>query len=550
MKPLRYYAKNFFILFALCATVSMARAQDSRPQYNLHLKLDYAHLTYEGNLEITIPVQSGDQLNEIDFHLYANAPGVTRTDKKSPNLVIEKVLSGNDENLPFTQDGTLLKVLLPAPKRTFTTLEISWHGQVPTLPTPASALADLMPMDLGDVIGEKSEKATYRDYGLYSYRNGIVSLGTYWFPMLALRSDGKWQDEIPAGPGDLSVAAASDYKADIEVTDAPADISIITTQAGAKANSLHSQITAARDFPVVIGENFDVQTRNIKLGAHTVHVASWARATNAAKSAEVLDVAAHALQIYSKRFGDYPYDHFTVVQGPLSGGAGGAEFSGLAIIAQALYGDIDKELSSMFGSAGMSSSAPVGLLMKQQLDAVKSLLETSVAHETGHQWWSISVGSDARRDPWLDESLTNYCAMLYYKDRYGAEKYAQMVNTNLSQSYQMARMLGFPDAKVDGSTDQFEGDLQYGAVVYGKGALYYQALNQLIGDEKFNAALQKYFSVYRGKMATDSDLIQIFKNADPAQSGKIDDLYQHWIWQLHGDADIGVLSITDLLGRL
>jgi len=526
----------------------MADAQNARPQYNLHLKLDYAHLTYEGNLEITVPVPPGDQFNEIDFHLYANAPGVTRADEKFPNLVIEKVLSQDDGNLTFTQEGTLLKVLLPAPKSTFAKLQIFWHGKVPTLPTPTSALADLMPKDLGDVLGEKTQKATYRDYGLYSFRNGILSLGTYWFPMLALRSDGKWQDEIPTGPGDLSVAAASDYTTSIEVINAPANISIITTQAGAKTNSLNSQITAARDFPVIIGENFDAQTREIKLGARTVHVASWARATNAAKSAEVLDIAAHALQIYSKRFGDYPYDYFTVVQGPLSSGAGGAEFSGLAIIAQALYGDIDREMASMFGSAGMGSPASVGLLMKQQLDAVKSLLETSVAHETGHQWWSIGVSSDARRDPWLDESLTNYCAMLYYKDRYGAEKYTQMVNTNLSQSYQMARMLGFPDAKVGGATDQFDSDLQYGAVVYGKGALYYQALNQLMGDDKFDAALQKYFSLYHGKMASDADLIQIFKTVDPEQSGKIGNLYQHWIWQLHGDEDIGMLSISDLLG--
>ncbi|MEO6907799.1 MAG: M1 family aminopeptidase [Abditibacteriaceae bacterium] len=520
----------------------MANAQDSRPQYNLHLKLDYAQMSYDGSLKITVPVKSGDQFNEVDFHLYANSPGVTRANEKSPNLVVEKVLSGNDEKLTFSQQGTLLKVLLPTPKSTFAKLQISWRGKVPTLSTPASALADLMPMDLGDVTEEKSEKSTYRDYGLYSFRNGILSLGTYWFPMLALRFDGKWQDEILPGPGDLSVAAASDYKASIEVTNAPTGISIITTQASAKANSLDSQIDAARDFPIVIGENFEAQTQDIKLGARTVHVSSWARTTDAAKSKEVLDVAAHALQIYSKRFGDYPYDHFTIVQGPLSGGAGGAEFSGLAIIAQALYGDIDREMASAFGPLGISSSAPIGLVMKQQLDSVKSLLETSVAHETGHQWWSIGVGSDARLDPWLDESLTNYCAMLYYKDRYGAKKYAQMINTTLSKSYQMARLLGFQDAKVGGATDQFTGDLQYGAIVYGKGALFYQALDQLIGDKKFDAALQKYFSQYYGKMATDSHLIQTFKNIDPAQSDKIELLYQHWIWQLDGDDDIGVLS--------
>lgn len=540
--------KRILVLIVFLFVAQGAAANASRPQYDLHLKFDYAQLSYNGNLNIYVPVSPEDQLDEIDFHLYANASGVTRAGVKSSNLVIEKVLSQDNKNLQFTQEGTLLKVLLPAPESTFAKLQIFWRGQVPTLPTPASALADLMPMDLGDVLGQKSEKSTYRDYGLYSFRNGIVSLGTYWFPMLALRAHGKWQDEILTGPGDLSVAVASDYRVNIEVTNAPANISIITAQAGAQTNSLRSHINAARDFPIVIGENFAVQNRDIKLGARTVQVSSWARATNREKSKEVLDIAAHALQIFSKRFGDYPYDHFTVAQGPLSGGAGGAEFSGLAIIAQALYGDIDKELTALFEPLGMSNSGSIGLLMKQQLDAVKSLLETSVAHEAAHQWWAMGVGSDVRRDPWLDESLTNYCAMLYYKDRYGAEKEAQMVNTNLRQSYQMARMLGFPDAKVGGATDQFAGDLQYGAVIYGKGALFYQSLNELIGDAKFNAALQKYFSQHRGKMVTSHDLIQAFKSANPAQSDKIEDLYQHWIWQLHGDEDIGALSIGDLLG--
>lgn len=556
--------RRFPTLLIICclslgASLQMARAQDvtfrsviaaPRPAYALHLKLDYARLTYQGIADVHIPVTAGDSLRDVVFHLYANAEGVPQADAQHPNIIVESVTS-ESQRLKFSQQGTLLQVILPAPRSTFVNVQISWHGQVPKVATPASALADLMPSDLDDALEANSHKeAAYSDYGLYSFRDGILSLGTYWFPMLALRINGQWQKEIESGPGDLTVAAASDYQATIDVVDAPPSISIITTQAGQKSNTVTSAIDGARDFPVVIADDFNVQTRDIKLDDRIVRVSSWARAKDDAKSAQALDVAAHALQIYSQRFGDYPYSHFTVVQGPINGGAGGAEFSGLAMMAQALYADIAQELSGMLGALGQGAAASgtEGVLMKQQLNSLDSLFEASVAHETAHQWWAISVGSDARLDPWLDESLTNYCSMLYYKDRYGEERYAQAVETNLTQSYQMARFMGIADAKVGDSTDQFEDDLQYGAVIYGKGALFYQALNNLLGDEKFNGALQEYFSTYRGKMATDADLVQTFKNASPAQSQEIEALYQHWIWQLHGDADLGVFSLTGLLG--
>jgi len=533
----------------LLSTMTSVAADEALPQYDMQLAVDYAQRSYRGTADIRVPVKPDETWDSVAFHLYANLLDVTGQGKEANYLTVDAVTS-EQHPLSFTQHDGVLEIKMPADKSTFTkstfiALHLTWHGKVPEVATPANALEDMMSKGLFAQLSAKDEG--YRDYGLYSFRNQILSLGTYWYPVLALRANGQWQTNVMPGPGDLSMAAAADYHVNVTVSNAPSNISIIATQAAVSGNSLEASIQNARDFPIVIGEDFTVLSKAIKIDGRNVAVSSWARRSNEEKAAQVLDVAVNALQIYSKRFGAYPWDHFTVVQSSLSGGAGGAEFSGLAMMAQALYADLDQELEKQLGPLDVQNGS-LGVLAKQQMDSLKSLLETSVAHETAHQWWAIGVGSDVRRAPWLDESLTNYCAMLYYKDRYGAAQYAKMVQINLTQPYQMARLLGSPDVAVAEAVDQFQNDLQYGAIVYGKGALYYQALQQLVGDAAFDSALQKYFSQYRGKMATDADLLQAFSSTDAAQAEAIKALHQHWIQEQHGDADIGTLSFGDLLG--
>jgi aminopeptidase N len=45
------------------------------------------------------------------------------------------------------------------------------------------------------------------------------------------------------------------------------------------------------------------------------------------------------------------------------------------------------------------------------------ILESTVAHETGHQWFYNGVGSDQTNEPWLDESVTQYITGEYFYDQ-------------------------------------------------------------------------------------------------------------------------------------
>ena len=48
------------------------------------------------------------------------------------------------------------------------------------------------------------------------------------------------------------------------------------------------------------------------------------------------------------------------------------------------------------------------------------LLESTTAHEVGHQWFYNLVGNDQLDEPWLDEALTQYATWRYYADVYGS----------------------------------------------------------------------------------------------------------------------------------
>ncbi|MCK7481703.1 MAG: hypothetical protein M0C28_34445 [Candidatus Moduliflexus flocculans] len=42
---------------------------------------------------------------------------------------------------------------------------------------------------------------------------------------------------------------------------------------------------------------------------------------------------------------------------------------------------------------------------------VSVYMESTVAHEVGHQWFYHLVGNDQLDDPWLDESLTQFVTL-------------------------------------------------------------------------------------------------------------------------------------------
>ena len=130
--------------------------------------------------------------------------------------------------------------------------------------------------------------------------------------------------------------------------------------------------------------------------------------------------------------------------------------------------------------------------MYQQVDSgglnSYTILEATVAHETGHQWFYNVVGNDQTNDPWLDEAVTQYITALYYSDQYGSAGYQGYRDSWVSRwdRVQGEKIpVGLPAGSYTGK--------QYGAIIYGRGPLFIEALAQQMGQSTFDLFLRDYY---------------------------------------------------------
>ena len=564
---------RILILFvALIAGIDSANSGVQRVFYKIDAAVDYDLLTLKGSAEVNIPNNAREVLRDAVFFLYANSSGLV-SDERRKHIVVDGVWLGR-EAIPFSLDGAILRVTLNTPQNHSFILRIEYHGIVPR---SAGGGIGLSFGGLGGMIGNitGNPASGNSDYGLYCYSDGILSLGSFWYPQLAVRKNGQWVDEAPKGLGDVAYAEASDFDVGLTV---PANVKVETSgEASGAGRYIASNV---RDFAVLMSEDFVCNSKSVEASGKSVTIEACATRKNAARLDSTLNVAAQALQTCSTRFGEYPYKSFKVVEGTLRGGAGGMEFSAMTAIAPMLYTDWKaqlSELSGLLGKFGGLDKLLGGLNPSQETEAGKelpasppansignlfagffgqqsildSLMEMTIAHEVAHQWWAIAVGSDSIREPFVDESLTNYSAVLYFEDRYGRETAEKMINMHLKMPYSLSRLLGQADAPANLPTSAYGSSLRYSAIVYGKGALYYDSLRRAAGDEAFFSALRAYYATYRGSLAGPRSLLDIVSAKAPTAGAEA--LYKRWIEGTYGDQDIsgaGIIGIQDILGKI
>jgi hypothetical protein len=207
------------------------------------------------------------------FFIYANAPGVSGNDVSHSNVVVDEVKLGAAPT-EYSQHGAVLRVKLSAPQTSQFTLKMKWRGVVPRSPEGSGGLMDAMGgMDLSSIFGGAAQPKKEPDYGVYSYGNGVLSLGSFWYPSLAVRQNGKWMDEAPGGVGDVGFAEASDFTVVIAVKGTHLlpeliDQSIVVTtgqDSGGwvtpNSNSMSFESQKSRDFSVLVSDQFITKKR-------------------------------------------------------------------------------------------------------------------------------------------------------------------------------------------------------------------------------------------------------------------------------------------------
>jgi aminopeptidase N len=200
----------------------------------------------------------------------------------------------------------------------------------------------------------------------------------------------------------------------------------------------------------------------------------------------------------------------------------------MSVIASAFYVDFD---------APAMRNLPE--IVREQRASVEDSLEFTVAHMIAHQWWGMTVGSAPDRTPVLDEALAHWAALVYYRETKGPERAAAARDDQLRGVYEIYRTFGGDDMAADRPAREYRNSFQYAAIVTGKGALMFEALEKLLGSERIFTALRRYQEANRFEIAELDDLRGALVAEAPIETRRaVTRTFDRWLSEKHGDEDV------------
>jgi hypothetical protein len=432
-----------------------------------HIEFNIAPEIYNitGHQDVRYTNTESVPLTEVQFRLFPNILG-GRMD--TSNISVD----GQDVTPQLQLENSLLIVPLPQP------LE---PGQ--------SAVIE---MDFAVMVPQE----VARNYGVLAYYEDVLALA-HAYPMIAVYDDEGWNAEIPPQDGDVTYGDAAFF---IVKVSAPQALTLVTSGSEisrSEDGQTQTRTVAsgpARDFYLAASPLYEEISETF--GEITVRSYAPAGFEDGAKMA--LEVAARAIEVFSARYAPYPYTEFDVVSTPTL--ALGIEYPGITAIASRIY-DLDADLRG----------TPTAIY-----------LESTVAHEVGHQWFYNLVGGDQLDDPWLDESLTQFATLQYYRDQYGsnaADGFRGSLESRWGNVGYAKIPIGLPVAGYEGGA--------YGAIVYGRGPLFFEALQQEMGVNVFEAFLREYTETLSWGIATPEFLQSL---AEEHCSCDLDQIFSEWVY--------------------
>lgn len=519
------------------ATPVAATSQPSsnpRPQYHVNLNLDFDGLSYTGYQRVRW-INGGEKSTyTLYFRLYSNLrsdyqqPSVaTGNEVYEPRLEITDVRSVKDDvKLAFLveEQNTLLRVNLREVVRPgqATEISITFSGKVPEIDPEETGLTTHVIKQVSTAVRGEREVRLARELNFRC--RGVMLLATA-YPVLVVRDGDEWRRKLELSVGDMIFNEAADYEFKIETSPG---VAVYTpalereSKAGSKGHSFSAK--ALRDFVIIAGRN--LKAEETRVGNTTVRSIFIPEHERVAKS--VLATASRALPIFTALFGQLPFEAITIAEAPLVAGLGSAEFSGISVIASAFYVDFD--------SPTMRNLPEI---IREQRPALEESLEWTTAHLVAHQWWGAAVGNDPARHPVIDEALSTWSALVYYRNVYGQERATMVLEDQVRGVYRLYRTFGGEDMDANRPTRDYRNSFQYAAIVTTKGALMFLELQRLMGDAKFFAALRSYYKANLFEIADLDDLRGALIAETPLEQRRtVTRTFNRWLSSRRGDEDI------------
>jgi hypothetical protein len=330
---------------------------------------------------------------------------------------------------------------------------------------------------------------TSEDFGPnpFGYTTRQTNL-TDWYPFVPPYVDGEgWLVHNPWYYGEHLVYPVADFDVTIQLTNAPANTVIAASALDMGNGDLHHYVLeGARNF--VWSASPEYRVFQDVVGDTTV--LGYAFPYDVVPGEAAFKTTVEALTLYNQLFDPYPFDSMTVIQADFDHGM---EYSGLYFLSKAFYSTYD----------GTTSTYLVAI----------------AAHETAHQWWYGLVGNDQALEPWLDEAMCTYSEKLYYEN----------LHPKSLGWWEYARVAYYePTGWVDSTIYNTPGYRPYRDAVYLNGAMFLDALRELVGERAFFNFLRDYTTRSTGRLATAEDFFAILgENSDADWSALLEEYFEN-----------------------
>jgi aminopeptidase N len=225
-----------------------------------------------------------------------------------------------------------------------------------------------------------------------------------------------------------------------------------------------------------------------------VRVTSWAFPQDRENARRIFRRGGEMIEYYASRFGPFPYEKLAHVQSATR------------------YGGMENVGAIFYSERGIQSG---------------QMGETTVAHETIHQWFGDAVTPGNWHHVWLSEGFATYFGMQFFEHADGVDAFRQLV-VNSGNGYLQSEVADLP--MVDTMRIPGAGDLT--AVLnsnsYNKGGQVLHMLRGLLGDDAFFAGLRNYFGRYVNSNARTIDLQNMLEQAGNTD---LDWFFDQWVYR-------------------
>jgi hypothetical protein len=197
-------------------------------------------------------------------------------------------------------------------------------------------------------------------------------------------------------------------------------------------------------------------------------------------------MAREAIKYYSEQWYRYPYSHATTIEGPIEG----MEYPMLTFV-------------------------PNSPTREDQ--------QWAVAHEFGHEWFPMIVGSNERLYPWMDEGFNTFIDLHNAATYFHGTPYGDSIEVHPLHLYRDHAVPGSEQPLIENPAEVR--DLFWTG--YQKPALMMQTLrSEVLGPARFDAAFRDYIRTWAFKHPTPADFFRMMRDASGME---LDWFWREWV---------------------